>query len=67
MIVKVFGAVHINCSSAPTTKEEFIEKYIGKVPDIEEAWKEVSKNQPKKETLEVEKPKRKRRKKKEDE
>jgi hypothetical protein len=58
----VFGAVHINYATAPTTKDEFYSKFIGKVPDIAEAWKVVSQEQ-KKNNVIVEKPIKKRRKK----
>jgi len=43
-LIKKFGAVEINVLAAPSSKDKFEEIYKGKVPNLEEAWKEISKH-----------------------
>lgn len=37
-----FGGCRINVDAAPTNKKDFVKMFIGKVPDIELAFKKIS-------------------------
>ena len=38
---KLFGAVFINLETVPKSKKEFKQRYVGKIPDVEKAWKQI--------------------------